>query len=330
MTTEALSKLRGSYRKHFIRSRTNKPSLKIRDRHVKIIQSISDNRLMTFSLIAQLFPPNEQARIRRSPNPHDTAHTNLRRVLSALFHHSYLDRISKEEIPEHIYALSPKGAQLLRDHQRTLSLSIHSLENNRDFSNINARHALMVARFRIALEVAIKEHPTLSLYSFEREGKNIKTEWKSEGKRVFINPDAYFILRDERNPSAGSGRDPQKPSYYSYFLEADRSTMTLARLLAKYKHYSQMYQEGVHLSQFEIQTFRVLTVCKSRERASNITQLASSDDYSHIPQQLRSFFCFTTEESYGDIPQNVLAAVWRKADDPRQLRGIIPQPLQRL
>jgi len=314
--TPTLEKPRGKYRRRFIRSRTNKPPLKITERHVEVIQTISANRLMTFSLLAQLYPPDEHARTRRTETPRDTTHSNLRRVLRALFHHSYIDCFGREDIAESVYATAPKGAQLLLDRQLPLPLSLSTTEHNKDFSSVNTKHALMVARFRTSLELALKEHPTLSLYSFEREGKNLKTEWKSQGKRVFVNPDAYFILLDTRN---------KKP--FAYFVECDRSTMTLQRLMDKYKYYAQMYQDGIHSSEFEIDTFRVLTVTKSRERAGNITTLAADNSSSPIPKQLRSYFCFTTEDYYANTPQNVLAAIWRKADNIEKLRGIIPQPL---
>jgi len=339
MPTETPTKPRGAYRKHLVRSRANLPPLKIHGRHIAIMRSLDTDRLSTFSLLTQLFPPSEKARRTRFENPSDTTHTSLRRVLRSLFHHGYLDRLAREDVNEYIYALAPKGAQFLTDRQLPLAITVSTLANNRDLSSFNARHALMVARFHTALVLALRTHPTLSLYSFDRESKDLKVEWKSQSKRLYINPDAYFVLEDTK--------DKKNVLRLPFFLEADRSTMTQKRLMDKYLYYSRMYAEGVHQAAFDIKTFRVLTVTKSPERAANVLQLISDDEYSPIPKQIRGLFCFTTEATYNNTPskqqdatgkiktyqnppQNVLAEIWRKADNIEIPRGIIPSPLPRL
>jgi len=333
---------RGKYLPHYKRDRNRRPPLILQDRDVSIIKSIFDNRFLTLSLLVQLFPP-DRTRTPRHVNtdtPQRTG-TNLERRLAKLFHNEYIHRFRTEIGGEIIYALDNKGARLLKDRQLVLPLSEVWDETwkqkNRDLSNLYVHHALMVARFRAALELALKEHPTLSLYSFERDSKKTKTEWTGETKkkgrtveeRFVVNPDAYVILEQKRE----SG-----PAYLPFFVEADRATMTLARLLAKLENYSRMYAEGIHRKAFDIDNFRVLTITTSQERASNITKLVSGEktikrgnkEYTHtIPDNRLGSFCFTTEESYQDTPQNIFAAIWRKADDTKNLRFIVPSPLQR-
>jgi len=243
---------------------------------------------------------------------------------------------------EIIYALDNIGARLLKDRQLVLTTSETWdetwKEKNCELSNLYVHHALMVARFRTALELALKEHPTLSLYSFERDSKKTKVVWTSEvtkkGKTeealFSVNPDAYFMLEQKRESGT--------PAHHPYFVEADRSTMTLSRLLAKYESYSRMHTDGMHRKALDIDRFRVLTITNSLERASNITKIVSGEnhikrgkkEYTHnIPDNHKGFFCFTIEESYKDTPQNIFAEIWRKPDNTENLRFIIPSPLQR-
>ena len=327
---------RRTYRRHFIREKNAPPPLHLQERDAAMIHAVFENRFLTIPLLSALFPPHEQDRTRRyryeATATHDTTHSNLRRRLRALFHHGYLTRFITHIGGEHIYALDTKGAQLLRDNQLSLPLSIDWAEKNRDISTPYAHHALMVARFRTALSVALKVTPAFSLPHFERESKDLKAEWKRQGARVFVNPDAFFILRDSTQPE---GRQRT-----AYFLEADRSTMQLSRLLEKYARYSAMYEDRKHIEAFGVPNFRVLTITKSKERAANLLALLTADTLGRkkngepisnpIPKAHRAFFYFTTEANYHEHPQNVLAAIWQRADNPPEPRAVIGSPLARL
>lgn len=321
-TTE---KKRGTYRKHFKRDKTALPPFILQERDVSILQAVFENRFLTVPLLAQLFPPNEKDRARRYGNAnvatHDATHSSLRRRLAKLFHHAYLHRFRTIVGGEHIYAIDTKGVQLLKEKQIPLPLPDENWRLNKEMpATLFVDHTLMVARFRAALLASTRVHEHMRLASFEREGLDLKAEWRQNGKRVYVNPDAFFILRDESQPAG--------KQHTAFFLEADRSTMTLARLISKYKDYSAMYTERIHSQTFGIPSFRVLTICKSKERASNALKLAIADN-SPIPKEHRSFYYFTTDESYAENPQNVLAAVWRRTDTPQDLRAIIASPLTR-
>jgi len=326
---------RKSYRRHFIREKKAPPPFKLQKRDIEITRAVFENRFLTRELLAVLFPPNEQDRLRRyrhaETETKDARHTNLLRRLSALFHHGYLLRFQTHIGGEHIYALDNQGAHLLDDNQLSLPLEIDWREKTRDLSNLYVYHALMVAGFRTALTVALKARPTFTLPRFERESKDLKAEWKRQGSRVYVNPDAFFILCDTSQPE---GRQNA-----AYFLEADRSTMQLSRLLEKYARYSEMYQNRKHQEAFGIPSFRVLTITKSKERAQNLLTLVHTDSFGRkkdgevipnpIPKDRRPFFYFTTEENYHEHPENLLAAIWNRADEPKEPRAIIGSPLPR-
>jgi hypothetical protein len=313
---------RGSYLPHRKRLPNRKPALLLQDRDLEILQTVFELRFLTLSLLGPLFPsdPTKTPAHLRTRAPTRTG-TNLARRLAKLFHHGYLDRIRTVRGGELVYGLGAAGAELLRTRQPQLSVPLTDwAEKNRDLSQLYIDHALMTARFRVALTVALRETPTTQLECFERESRSLMSEWQHAGRRAYVNPDAFFILRDTARPE---GRQRS-----AFFLESDRSTMALSRLQTKFANYSRMYADRVHQERYGVPNFRVVTVAKSAERASNLLKLLLDED-SPIPSPHRAFFLFSTEETYCDHLANVLAATWRSADDPQTLRSLIPSPLPR-
>jgi hypothetical protein len=314
-------KARGSYLPHHRRVATAKPPFQLQERDFAIVEAIWSNRFLTRELVAQLFPPAAS----RGPDRTTTgtaSGSNLDRRLAKLFHHGYLDRLRTAPGTPLVYGLGQRGAALLRDRRPDLSLSEATdwREKNRDVSNLYVDHTLMGARLRTALHLATKATPATELENFEREHIGLKAEWRHGGRRFFVNPDAFFVLRDRERPD-GKQRT-------AFFVEADRSTMTLARLTDKFQAYARLYTDREHQHAFGIPTFRVLTVAKSPERASNLLKLVRDAERPPLAET-RSLFYFTSETAYAAEPLNALAAVWRQADDPTELRGIIPSPLPR-
>lgn len=173
----------------------------------------------------------------------------------------------------------------------------------------------------------LRQHPELELSYFSRDNQDVRTNWTEKGKRFYINPDAFFVLRSKAAEQEQMG----------FFMEADRSTMTLERLVNKYGMYTAMFEKRVHNEAYKVKHFRVLTVTKSAERASNALQYATREpnktrkktDPFIIPKNRRGLFFFTTDLSYSEHPQNVLAAIWRKTNKPQELDCFIPSPLPR-
>ena len=52
------------------------------------------------------------------------------------------------------------------------------------------------------------------------------------------------------------------------------------------------------------------------------------DNFGRTYQPREKFF--TTDQAYKEHPQNVLASVWRKTNNPQELDCFIPSPLPRL
>ena len=343
-----------SHRPQHTRSRGLKPSLVLQERDTAMLRAVAENRFLTTSLVARLFPPDpervprhaiEAAKtkyLERHPGHvfHPQPGTNVERRLAKLFHHGYLDRLRTVRGGELVYALTWKGDHLLARRRLEAGVDLTPeererrrrawAEKNRDLADAFIEHTIMVATFRTALLEAVRQAKTVELVDFQREGDHLRAVWNvpphtlhdlcreshKDPRRMAINPDAFLTLRDER------------PEPVSFFLEADRSTETTKRLLEKFVHYARLYADRRHQDVFGVASFRVLTVARSSERASNLVWLLAAPG-SPIPADLRDRFLFTTAQSYADHSTDILSAIWRAPDQPAESRAIVASPLPR-
>jgi hypothetical protein len=362
-------KKRGSYTRQFVRDPANKnvelPFFQERD--LEILKEVHENRFLTFSLIRELFPPlpvhkldpNSQrqqkkkkkllhqgtlsggvAPAQEQPGTPKTSGYNLYPRLKKLHHWYYLQRLHTYRDEERIYALDEKGAKRLQKEGIRVNHVEDWNEKNRDISQQYYNHTLMIARFYVALKVALRSYPTLTLKSFIRGKAACKVEWdtsldgKKYPKKITVDPDFAFVLHDlKRNGD------------YGFVCEADRSTKQLEDMLERYTRYALMFNDEAHLQKYKFKGLRVLTVCKSQERAINLHGLPFRKDLKRpynspvpknyfIPEDDLPRFYFANEENYIDAMQNVLASIWHRTDDDwlrkdnrENMRGIVPDPL---
>lgn len=362
-------KPRRNYRKQFVRDPANKhvelPFFQERD--LEILKEVHENRFLTASLVRELFPPmpvhefdpNSQRQQKKKKRlvaqgiqnegvgqlpwefkPSEHPGQRLYRRLQNLYHFYYLQRLHTYRDEEIIYALDEKGAKRLREEGISVNHVEDWNEKNRDISQQYYKHTLMIARFYVALKIALRKYPNLTLKTFIRGKKACKVVWDTsiEGTRyakpIFVDPDFAFVLHDH-----------QRNGDYGFVCEADRSTKTLEDMLERYTRYALMFNDEAHLQKYKFKGLRVLTVCKSRERAMNLHGLPFRKDLarpynSHVPKgffipedDLPRFY-FANEEDYFDAMQNVLASIWHRADEEwlrkdgsESTRGIIPDPL---
>jgi hypothetical protein len=319
-----------SYRSHRRRSRDDKPAFQWQERDTALLEAVWRNRFLTRELLLWLFPPAAPA-IADTERHGQRRGTNLDRRLSALYHHGYLDRLRLELGAPLIYALTKRGSERLGELRPDLEPSgkvNHWVRNydelNRVARPLNVDHAIAIARVRCALDVAARDG--FRVDTWQREGTDLKAEWKTRNGRRYVVPDAFLILADERD-------DPKR---YAFFLEIDRSTMKASRMADKFQRYGELYEARMHRTYFNVPNFRVLTVCKSPERAANLRALvrgeftpphATKRVPAAVPDKMRSFFYFTDEHTFAADPRNVLAAVWTAAHTDEQ-QAIVPRPLK--
>lgn len=266
----------------------DKPALKIQPRDIEILRLVYEYRFLTTSQVLLLIPGSSRVILLR---------------LQKLFHNGYLDRLATDLSKENIYALGNKGADILAEYSDIDRGKIDWTWKNRKNRKPNRNHTLMISNFRIALSIALKVGPA-QFHVWVPEGDSLRDAvFVDQGQkkvRIPFSPDAYFSLTD--------GND-----YLNFFLEADQSTMTNERFLHKMQGYWHFYTQGKHQQKFGIDSFRVLTVTKSKMRAENLRRVAKKAD---DKQMGSAMFWFTSEENYNpEKPETILQPIWQTPKD---------------
>jgi hypothetical protein len=125
---------------------------------------------------------------------------------------------------------------------------------------------MMIADVHVTLELAQQQGP-LQLVTW-REGETIWDTFEVNGRKVVIQPDAGFQIKDTR-------LEPGKDSRL-YFLEADRSTMSTQplpesrRFRDKVERYRWFIERGRPFDKYGVQAVRIVTLTLTRERRDNL------------------------------------------------------------
>jgi len=177
-----------------------------------------------------------------------------------------------------ILFLSKRGFECLREHgvlPETQS-DISSFSKRAAISEITLRHELEVLDVKVAFHEAAKGRETLSLTEFSTWPRLYEFSVRDDDARYSgsrtVKPDGYIRIHEkEADDSAWE---------HLFFLEIDRSTEKLETLVQKACSYNRFYREGgmavrfgKSAAEFKDFPFRVLIVCKSKERRDNIAKM---------------------------------------------------------
>jgi hypothetical protein len=174
-------------------------------------------------------------------------------------------------------------------------------------------HTERINDFRICLELANRKHdPELRDW---REGRELRLtstiEVRGMRKTIPIIPDALFTV---------SMSDKE----YSYFLEIDRGTTDLTRIVQKCLGYLNLFNNKVPKNRFEIRSFRVLFVTTSVVRIQNICDRLSR--FSSNQSRL-DLFHFTDFGSFSlSEPERILEPIWQTIGADRRISASRPLP----
>lgn len=285
--------------------RGRRKGLVVTDRDVDILKLIHDYRLLRIEQIVALT---------------GRTYTRIHRRLKGLFDAGFLKR---RELPQKkdIYYIARPGLAVLLSHGRVSDEQAERRSREHELKPATLDHEMMIADIHIALELATREGPMkITLWD---EGEAIRDTFDvtdSGGtRRVTINPDALFRLKDTRRPESGNSR--------IFFLEADRSSMLIVpregsqRFRDKIERYCSWIDTGRPFKTYDVQTFRVVTVTLTRERRDNLSADTEAflTDNGRIKQN--KFFLFGSQNDTPADPQAILTPMFRRPGDPN------PQPL---
>lgn len=196
---------------------------------------------------------------------------------------------------KHLYAIGTAAVPVLVElgylHQ---DLAAKRLRHG-ELKEIFLRHFLFVVDIHVRL-LCLAELGPIKLVDW-REGPALWDDVAVQDayrKEIIIpvRPDASFTLRDTRRPDG--------KNTFHFFLEADRSTMSHARMAQKITGYLNYFQKGLYRRKYPgMRTFAVATVTETRRRAESLNfDLAAA-----IPAASRRAYPFT---AFGDLSFEVL------------------------
>ena len=278
----------------FARARESTLSFALQPRDHEIIRLVAEHRVIASDQIQLLVGGSGQAVLRR---------------LQKLFHAGLLDRPRSQRIIGNapmVYALADRGARLLAEDSGR-SVVGNLAEKNRRLHSFFLEHALMIARFRVALAYACDSSGTVVLERWCPDGFIRDAVWlehASRRERIPIAPDAFFIVNVLSGPNPGRVHG---------FLEADRSTMDVPRFVTKLRGYFQYWRSGQQQKVVGAKNCLVVTVTTSAERATSLMNAAKAV----TPRGLRPFL-FAPERSYLPATSRaILNAIWHSPADAK-------------
>jgi hypothetical protein len=280
----------------FKRHRFRKPTFVLQERDREIIRLVADYRVITSEEIQALIDGSHQAILRR---------------LQKLYHGGYLDRPRHQLLrgnSKMVYALGQRGAPLINQESDGPAITVDWAEKNRQIGLRYLEHGLMVTRFRTALTLAARLRGDVVIEKWRQDQElrdAVVVEHADHRERIPVCPDAYFALR--------LTNEPQGSSRIHVFLEADRSTMTLKRMLTKLRGYWHYWRVGLAEKRFGIRNFLVLTVTLTPERATNVRAITRQVDGQN--RGLRMFLFGSADQYNLTEPLTVLNPIWTTSGD---------------
>ena len=249
-----------------------KDGFQLTDDDTELLHFVHELRIATIDHLAALSGRSQKA---------------LSRRLLKLQENRYLACLTRRP-QKHVYAVGAEGVPVLIEHGYAPQDLAEKRIRHYELKEIAIRHFLFVVDIHVKLLVLTRTGP-IKLVNW-REGPSLWDHAPArdgEGREVDtpVRPDAWFTLQHTERPEGKNKRH--------FFLEADRSTMSHARMAAKVNGYVNYFQKGLYVRKYPgMKFFQVATVTETRARAERLRE----DLQGIIPPASRSAYPFVAFE----------------------------------
>jgi hypothetical protein len=259
--------------------------------------------------------------IKRLVFPDNTTEQSARRRLKYLFHNGYLGRVMPfvrigEGSSETAYYLDRTGRAVLQQAGEEIAAYAAGGQVKHQFLD----HALDVSEFRVHLELALSDHPSVEIHRFTADFEVKAHTTGAIGKKRYklfdevahpVTKESYVVYPDALIILKGKGSLEQFQRLY--FVEIDRGTEGLNVIKDKIIGYSLYLKQNVFAKFGKFKGFVVLLQTNSKKRAENIRHFLTGVDGAEL--------VWITDA--GQVTQETIATapIWQ--DHERKARAIL-------
>ncbi|MEI4301583.1 replication-relaxation family protein [Streptococcus suis] len=227
---------------------------------IQILYFLNQARYATTSQLARLFYPDSnkpETAIRR-------ANFTTHRLLKAGLVSHLKRRIGgvRKGSASYVWQITFQGLKLLKSQDETIVLRY---KNHYEPSQHHVEHTLAVTEIFVETMETVRNSQKLSLEAFSFEPNSWRSYQKLSGLGMTLKPDAYLELVSQEYED-------------HYFIELDRSTESLARIVNTCKKYIEYYRSGVEQRQHGVFPF-VLWIVPDDKRKLAISKAIQAELY---------------------------------------------------
>lgn len=178
----------------------------------------------------------------------------------------------------YVWQITFKGLKLLKNQDDSIILRY---KNKYEPTQHHVEHTLAITEVFVETLEAVRNSKNLSLENFSFEPNSWRSYQKLSGIGMTLKPDAYLELINHDYED-------------HYFLEIDRSTESLVRILNTCKKYIEYYRSGIEQRQKEVFPY-VLWVVPGDKRKLAISKVIQKELYNFW-----ELFTVITLDEYSD------------------------------
>ncbi|MFQ9579906.1 MAG: replication-relaxation family protein [Streptococcus salivarius] len=178
----------------------------------------------------------------------------------------------------YVWQITFKGLKLLKNQDDSIILRY---KNKYEPTQHHVEHTLAITEIFVETLETVRDSEKLSLETFSFEPNSWRSYQKLSGVGMTLKPDAYLELVNHDYED-------------HYFLEIDRSTESLARIVNTCKKYIEYYRSGIEQRQKEVFPY-VLWVVPDDKRKLAISKVIQKELYNFW-----ELFTVITLDEYSD------------------------------